>query len=228
MPTRSSRTPSDGRAAGSSHGRRLWLAGVACGVVLVALGCPFTPRDPSPPAVIDPRCVFTAAISDTHLRDNIKNAFECRRAADNYQPNLAVGFSYSPDPTVDQGAFVGWGVTQEVQAFQNAFNEAPAPTSVSMRFDRFESTGHAGTDPETTRYEVQYLMQLVFADHTELYGGCANWDLAGIQVNDVKLKRWEDVARLGDGTCPAPVGAPVDGSLAQLRFNRRGFATTVR
>jgi len=229
MVTSSSPTRSDGLAQrGARDGRGRWFLGLATGAVIVALGCPFTPRDAPPPIVGDPRCIFAVAIVDTMLRDNIKHAFECRLIGQNYRPSLTADFSYSPDPTVDAGAFAGWGVEQEVQAFQNALNEAPVPTTVSMRFDHFHSTGRAGTDPATTRYEVQYLMQLGFADHTERYGGCANWDLAGISQNAVTLKRWEDVARLGDGTCPAPIGAPVDGSLAQLRFNRRGFAKATR
>ncbi len=231
MPTPNFRIRSDGQAQRNAFGPLgRWILGLACGAVIVALGCPFTPRDAPPPIVVDPLCSggFTVALSDSLLRDNIKRAFNCRLISQDYQPSLAADFSYLGDPTVDPSAFVGWGVDQEVLAFQNALNEVPRPTSVSMRFDRFHSTGHAGTDPETTRYEVQYVMQLGFADHTERYGGCANWDLAGISQNAVTLKRWEDVARLGDGTCPASVNGPIDGSLAQLRFNRRGFAKATR
>jgi hypothetical protein len=232
MPTPSSRIRSDGPARRSSPGGRgRWLLGLACGALIVALGCPFTPRDTPLPIVIDPKCSggFTVALADTLLRDNVKRAFECRLVGQDYQPSLAVGFSYSPDPTVDPSPFVSWGVDQEVLAFQNALNEAPRPKTVSIRFDRFHNTGHAGTDLETTRYEVQYLMLLGFDDgHTERYGGCANWDLAGISQNAVTLKRWEDVGRLGDGSCPPSTGGPIDGSLAQLRLNRRGFAKPVR
>jgi len=214
---RRSRTFSEPRCAAT----RLLHVGLAS-VLATCLGCSaFDPRDPIPPPVTTDPCqaTFVEAQTAEALRDNIKRGLECRRVDTIYQPSLEPSFTYVPDPNLDASAFIGWNLTKEIQTMQRALIDGPnAPDSLRMTYRKFQRAAEQPV-PDAVRYDVEYLVEMWKAATLRRYGACAKWDLAGISLNRVTLRRWEDVAQYGStGSCVPDPGGNVNGSLGRLRL----------
>ena len=207
--------------------RRAGVAGlVALGLLLVAVGCLFTPRDAPPPCTpgVDEGCKtpvpFKDPLTPEIVRDNVVNAIRKRGwdgpNLDNYDRSLNEQFSYDPDALTEATApscngapfFLNWGKFREAQFMRAALEEvgtSVVPDSARISFLVYtEDT----TFPNTTdrmRYNVQYLMTLVYPESsglgTECFGADAKWDLIGGDRNEWSLLRWEDLGPIETSSC---------------------------
>jgi hypothetical protein len=203
-------------------GARFVLRAVEASFLALGLGCAaFNPRDPIAPGQSNDPCAqsFVEAQTAEALAANIKRGLECQRVDTIYQPSLDPLFTYVPDPNLDPSFFVGWNLTREIQTMQHALLDGPnAPDSLRMTYRTFQRSADQPV-PDAVRYDVEYLVQMWKGATLRRYGACAKWDLAGISLQRVTLRRWDDVAQFGaPGSCAPDPGGNVRGSLGQLRL----------
>ena len=218
------RTPVPGPAARRSLG----LAVLGLALSVLGLGCPFDTRDPVAPGSSTGFCDGSKPPAQTPalLRDRIGRALECRLLDSDYFDSLDEQFTYTPDANSVAHAgplfFLGWSRDRELTVMQQALagSAATRPLKVTVRFLLYRPNGLGTAD--RPRYDVQYTMNLLLPDSTQVrYGGCAEWELTGVNSPPVRLRTWADINPFEVGGCtPAePVSAGV-GTSGFLRFDR--------
>jgi hypothetical protein len=201
-------------------------------LALAGLGCPFDPRDPTPPAgggggFCDGS--RSPATTPTQLRDRIARALSCRLLDSDYQDSLDEAFTYLPDAVTDAlapGFFAGWNRTRELENLNQALAGpvSTRPVSVTAQILKLERN-NLSTDPNLVRFDVQYTIRLVLPDSSEVrYGACADWELSGVNAPPVRLRTWLDLEAFvepANSSCiPARPILPVRGTSGLMRFER--------
>ena len=212
------------------HGRpSLTLGLVAIGLSFLGLGCPFEPRDPvQNPGGTGGSCDGSRAPAQTVglLQQRIARALECRLLDSDYLDSLDEQFTYTPDANAaahaNPGFFEGWDRGRELTNLQQALagSVTNRPTKVTVRFLKFQ-VNRLGT-ADRPRYDVQYTMNLLLPDSSQVrYGGCADWELTGVNSPPVRLRTWADLNPFLVGGCvpEQPVSTGV-GTAGFLRFDR--------
>lgn len=209
-------------------GRSRGLAALALLLSALGLGCPFDPREPVAPGNPNGPCEGSLPPAQTpeKLKERITRALECRLLDSDYFDSLDEQFTYTPDANSLAHAtpqfFEGWNRDRELTTMQQALAGSPStrPLTVTVRFLVFRANGQGTAD--RPRYDVQYSMKLVLPDSSQIrYGGCADWELIGVNSPPVRLRTWADVNPFDVGGCtpdqPVPAGVGTSGF---LRFDR--------
>lgn len=204
------------------------LAVLALALSVLGAGCPFDPRESPLPSPGNVGCQGSQrpAQDAGELQARIARALECRLLDSDYLDSLDEQFTYIPDANAEAHAgptfFQGWDRARELTSMQQALagSDATRPLTVSVRFLLFRQNGSGTAD--RPRFDVQYSIRLDLPDSTtERYGGCADWELTGVNSPPVRLRTWNDLNPFEVGGCtPAtPVSAGV-GTTGFLRFDR--------
>lgn len=203
------------------------LAVLALALSVLGAGCPFDPREPGPP-IVGGRCQGSQrpAQDAGELQTRIIRALECRLLDSDYLDSLDEQFTYTADAGAEAHAspafFQGWDRARELTSIQQALagSAATRPLTVSVRFLLFRQNGSGTAD--RPRFDVQYSIRLDLPDSTTVrYGGCADWELTGVNSPPVRLRTWADLNPFEVGGCmpTTPVSAGV-GTTGFLRFDR--------